>query len=135
VNICSKYRREGRLSGEDLKAASYDELLDLKVLVDENTAQIREQLDSAKSDAAATGIYADRNWFRSATAAMRIKGQLGQRIQNEIRRKKQLEKEERQMEQHDREWLLMRAMDEVLTSEQKQRVVLKVAELQGVSTT
>lgn len=73
--------------------ASKDELLALKLKVDEDIASISLQIAEAKARAATTGDYSDRSWFLKANHAQRYYGQYSQRIQIELSRVKKEEKE------------------------------------------
>lgn len=51
--------------------------------VTEEIAQIKTQIGAAKAEAAATGNYADRDWFLRANHALRMKGREHQLLQTE----------------------------------------------------
>jgi hypothetical protein len=50
------------------------ELEDERDEIEEAMAEIRGQLDRAKAHTAATGEYADRQWYNAAKHALRMKG-------------------------------------------------------------
>lgn len=57
-------------------------------------AQIRLQIDTAKSDSV-TGIYSDPDWFRRANYALKMKGIEHQRLMREMGKKKEEERKAR----------------------------------------
>lgn len=55
-------------------------------------AKINTQVDRAKSNAAATGNYSDRDWFQRASAARRLHGVEQQLIQAELGKRRKAER-------------------------------------------
>lgn len=51
-----------------------DDLNDELAEIDERRADIRGQIEKAKADRITTGVYADPDWFRRATGALRHLG-------------------------------------------------------------
>lgn len=124
MNIRDAYRDSNRVSRKDLAEAIEDDLLELKVLVDDEIGHIAEQLTEAKAKAASTGDYSDADWYRRATSAKRIKGRLSQRIQNELARRKRARIESNAHQQREGKLhFLLEAMNQVLTPEQKEKVL------------
>lgn len=60
--------------------------------VTQELAEIKTQLDFAKSDAAETGNYSDPDWFNRARHAARMKGREHQLIQTELGKRKKAER-------------------------------------------
>lgn len=131
MNICDEYRNKIKITNEMLIEATEEELIALLELVNEDTTSITIQIETAKAELKTSGVYADPEWYQKATAARKIKGQLSQRIQHEITRKKKARKEKNREQyqqdrvkyQEDKVGSLLRAMDQVLTLEQKQQVL------------
>ncbi len=84
---------------EDLVALGREELLRLKNLIVEDARSIKQQLQAARSEAAATGLRADRRWYNSATTALRIKNAQEHRITAALGQLRREEKE-RNSERH-----------------------------------
>lgn len=63
--------------------------------VPEEMAKIRSSLLEAKGKAAATGDYADRNWFNRASYALRMKGHEHQLVLQELAKRKREERRTR----------------------------------------
>lgn len=131
MDLCAEYQGNGNVSKESLKAASEDELIDLKIEVDDDIIRITDQINAAKAEHIESGSYANADWYRRATTAKKIKGHLSQRIQIELARKK----EERKKKDHerrdiDRAGYLLEAMKQVLTPEQYEKVIGVRKELQ-----
>lgn len=78
----------------ELRSLSDDSIDELLVSVCRDIAQIKYQLETAKSESV-NGKYADPVWFRSATHALRMKGIQHQQLTVEKSRRNRLEKEER----------------------------------------
>ncbi|OGY41886.1 MAG: hypothetical protein A2Y82_05540 [Candidatus Buchananbacteria bacterium RBG_13_36_9] len=131
MNICEEYLRHGKITNEVLKDATIEELTALKSLVNEDITSIKNQLDEAKAKLIANGEYADANWHQKANAAKRIKGQLSQRIQEELSRKKQIrlaeerkqKDERRKQNEKDQVGYLIEAIHRVLTPKQAEKVL------------
>lgn len=83
-----KIKLGGDVYQVDLSDMSRDELISLKNQLDSELDDIKLQIKSAESRAAATGVYADRDWFYSAIAARKKKGRQVQRIQQELGKRK-----------------------------------------------
>ena len=67
------------------------DLIQLKNIIDDEIAAIKEQLDNARTDKLVTGIYSDPAWWRSANSALRMKGRFVQKLQRQIGLAKQEE--------------------------------------------
>jgi hypothetical protein len=75
-------RAEAADEFEDLIGGmSREELLACKATLEDEMASIRNQLDHARVQRQLTGQYADADWYRRASAALRLKGRDAQRIQ------------------------------------------------------
>ena len=74
--LISKVKENRGINQSELKSLDMDGLLELKMAVDEDLAQVSCQLDLAKAKASSTGQYSDPDWFSRATMAKRIKGLL-----------------------------------------------------------
>jgi len=99
-------------------------LIALKELVDEDITHIKNKLDVVKTELITKKIYANPDWYRRATAAKRIKGQLSQCLQNEIaQRKRERKARDRELNEKDRIGYLLEAMKQVLTPEQVEKVL------------
>ena len=68
-----------------------EELEHQLVEVGGNLARVKTQLDYAKSEAAETGNYSDRDWFNRAKHAKRMLGREHQLIQAELGKRKKRE--------------------------------------------
>lgn len=123
-NACDLYRETGRVYPELICMMKEPDLLTLKTFVNPDITYIKAQIDEAKGRAAATADYSDREWFRKATSALRIKGLLSQRIQSELGKRRQ-QRKNRNREENERRTvtLLMRAIGEVLSEEWRQKVL------------
>jgi hypothetical protein len=75
---------------ENYRNYTDEQLQDTQVILLEDMASIRYQLESAKSAAALENEYADADWFRKATYALRMKGAQQQAISIEVGRRKRL---------------------------------------------
>lgn len=76
----------------DVTKMSTDELEKRLRAVMQELAEVKTQIDFAKSEAAETGNYSDADWFNRARHAVRMKGREHQLIQAELGKRK---KEER----------------------------------------
>ena len=122
--LVDEYRKQRRALCSQLDGAEYDELVDLKLVVDQEILSISDDLAKAKTKLIQDGAWSDPDWFRRATMAKRIKGQLSQRIQLLMSRKKKIIKEQnRAKDESNQVRLLFDAMNTVLTPEQKKQVV------------
>jgi len=65
----------------DLQSMTRQQLLELKLLVNEEINAIKSQLEAAKTTQHQTGEYANPDWFRRANSALRIKQMQIQKIQ------------------------------------------------------
>jgi ubiquitin len=130
MNVLEEYAESGRVKPANLKEASTEELLELKQEVDTNIAAIGGELMEAKANATAHGEYSDPDWFRRATMAKKMKGQLSQRIQTALSKKKAEQKEKNRRENEQTfEKRLLKAMDMVLEPEVKEQVLEKARNL------
>jgi len=75
---------------ENYRNYTDEQLQDTQVILLEDMASIRYQLEAAKSNAATDGEYADADWFRKATYALRMKGAQQQAISIEVGRRKRM---------------------------------------------
>ena len=75
-----------------LGGKTIDELLAEKLSLDERNTAIKNQISEAKAHWAATGRYADPDWYSRATSAQRIIGRKSQTLQLRI---SQLRREEK----------------------------------------
>jgi hypothetical protein len=75
---------------ENYRNYTDEQLQDTQVILLEDMASIRYQLEAAKSNAAMDGEYADADWFRKATYALRMKGAQQQAISIEVGRRKRM---------------------------------------------
>ncbi|MBN1326244.1 hypothetical protein JW977_04700 [Candidatus Falkowbacteria bacterium] len=124
MSICDDYRNKMKINDEMISNAADEELTTLLENVNEDIAIITIQLDKAKVDLKVTGLRADPEWFQKASAAKKIKGQLSQRIQNELSRRKKVRREKnRQQSEKEGVRSLLRAINLVLTPEQKKKVL------------
>ena len=124
MSICDDYRNKLKITPKMLKDALDDELITLKELVCEDITMISIQLDKAKAEFKTDGIPSNNAWFQNASAAKKIKGQLNLKIQNELGRRKKIQKEKNR-EQHEKDLVnsLLKAINLALTPEQKERVL------------
>ena len=119
MNILEKYNVKMQISQGDLRAATDDELLGLKVIVDTEIAKIGSQLSLAKSKAR-KGEYSDSAWFNRAKMAKKLLGQLSQRIQNELARRRA---ERRKNHEYRRKYeTLLRAINETIAVDQREKL-------------
>ncbi|OGY41116.1 MAG: hypothetical protein A2Y67_00700 [Candidatus Buchananbacteria bacterium RBG_13_39_9] len=133
MKICDEYRNKVRITSDMIQAATDDELIELKELVNEDITSIAIQLDDAKTKLSTQGIYSDPEWYHKAFAAKKIKGQLNLKIQNEMSRRRKAHAGEvrRQREEEkilkkegkDRLAYLIEAMKQVLTTGQFEEVM------------
>ena len=72
----------------DLSDKSVEDLLELKLELETDLDSIRAQIDAARSKAAATGVYADADWWRKVNWAKKLKGRMCQKLQLEIRKRR-----------------------------------------------
>jgi hypothetical protein len=68
----------------DLATLNREQLLQMRADTEADLANIKAQLDAAGAVWAATGVYADPNWYRRAKVAARYKGALHQRINAQL---------------------------------------------------
>ena len=124
MNIYDKYRARKRITGNMLTKATTEDLVTLKELVDREIGAINDQLIGVKNQVKINGIYADPDWYRRVNSAKRFKGQLSQRIQNELGRRKRDQKRINQQKNGKSQFKsLLEAMKLVLTEEQVESVL------------
>ena len=82
----------------DLEKMTLDEMEAKLLEVTESLAKVKSQLSFARSEAAATGKYCDRDWFQSAKHAERMMGVDHQKLLRAISKKKQEEKRTKHLE-------------------------------------
>ncbi len=134
MNICSKYVDSRRISTTDIKIADSEELLELKSIIDGDILAINDQLGKARTERITNGTYADPDWYRRAMTAKGAKGQLSQRIQNELRLRRKENSQQRMISDSERKYTsLVQALHLVLTAEQVDEVVQKARELRRSS--
>jgi hypothetical protein len=123
------YVNTGKVTPEQLQVATYDELLDLKLKVDEDIGEIQIKITQAKAKAV-KGEFSNPDWFARINTAKHIKRALSQRLQREIGKRGKAEREQRNVK-HESSYSerLHRAMDEVLDPQTKQKI-LQLAQAQ-----
>lgn len=67
----------------NLEGLTEEELVRLKLETDASIAHIQSQIDSARIDAQ-EGEYSDRNWWKKANSARKIKGVQSQQLQHAL---------------------------------------------------
>jgi hypothetical protein len=75
---------------ENYRNYTDDELQEANLLLLQDIASIKYQLETAKSDAMTEGDYADPAWFRKANYALRMKGINQQALTAEMGRRRRL---------------------------------------------
>ncbi len=108
MDILQRYLSGQKVSIDQMRSASFDDILELKIQVDADIAGISIQLDRAKEDVRLHGTYSDPSWFNSATMAKKMKGVLSQTIQNVLGQRRRVEDEERRKSFEGRVILAMR---------------------------
>ena len=113
-----------------LPSRSVDDLLSIKLRVDDSIRDVKAQVDEARASAAAEGAYADRDWWQRANGFIRIASRFSQEIQLEIRRRKTSEKSRnREIDQQSYATALKKVMNELLTGVQKQAIYDRANEI------
>ena len=79
----------------DLRTMDRQGLLLLKTELQETFDRIKGQLDQARSEQAAYGLYSDPDWYRKAQAAKRFTGSDMQKVQFVLSQRKKQEREKR----------------------------------------
>lgn len=79
---------DGEQRNVDLSKMSRAALVELRDKLQDELVQIKIQLDTAKARVHTDGEYADADWYASAMAAKRLKGQQLQRIQTQLGKKR-----------------------------------------------
>jgi len=79
----------GVYTPDDLENMSYDELTGIMEECEDAVRLISDQLAKAKAEKAATGKYADPDWYASAKSAMKIFERFRTRIARLRKKKKQ----------------------------------------------
>jgi hypothetical protein len=79
----------------DIRAMDRGELLLLKISIESDIDAIKSQIREAQNRVAVEHEYADRDWYRRANDAAKIKGRQGQLIQARLGILKQQEREAR----------------------------------------
>ncbi len=87
MSLQTKYLAN-ELKAKDMISVQDSELLDLKIVIDNDIAYISATITEAKAKTISEGEYSDREWFRRATIAKKIKGGQSQMIQNELRKRR-----------------------------------------------
>lgn len=81
-------------------------LLDWKIKIDTDLANMTHQINNAKELARQTGQYADSGWFARIRIAKRFTGQMSQLIQNRVK-KLRSEQHQHKVLTHDRAFVLI----------------------------
>lgn len=76
----------------DLTTLSRDDLLALKVAIDEGLHGVRTQLEVARAQVRERGVYSDRSWYTKAQSALRHYQTASQRVQLALRQQRQADK-------------------------------------------
>lgn len=105
------------------------DLIQLKNIIDDEIASIKEQLDEAKTEQLVTGTYADPGWWRKANSALRMKGRFVQKIQRQIGLAKQ---DEHQQSSVTFERHFISVAREVLDKETYSAIIEKAQSLSAV---
>ena len=132
MDALAKYKNGERISSSELSGLTEEGLLELKELIDEDLLHIGNQLLQAKQEVVTNGVYSDTDWFRRATFAKKVKGQLSQKIQNEMRkrRKDRGEGSKNFSEQDAFIRALLRVMDDLLLPAEKKEILAKAKIMQ-----
>ena len=120
----SKTLRNNRLNitEYDIKECSDTvQLLEWKMEVDKDSAEISQQINIAKAKALG-GEYSDPIWFQNAIGAKKCQGMLSQMIQNRI---SMLNKENKEIQNNKNENMLKRFM-EIASQELPEKTFLKL---------
>jgi len=120
------HRSQRDWSKYNVESMGRDELLTLLQELAQEMDSIRAQIDDAKAEAAANGVYSDRDWFRRANVALRARGRFHQRIQmrlSSLRRAERAENARQTVEHTPLETHFMRAAKEVLPRETYERIM------------
>jgi hypothetical protein len=99
-----------------------EELLDLKIRVDEAVHKVNNQLLDARTTWSTTGQYADRDWYRRATNAVASYKRQGQRIQAELSRLTLRKKQSNLDKDHEWHRVFQKVAYELLPTEQYEMV-------------
>lgn len=97
-----KYR-EPLLDPKTVEGKTREQLLEMKLQVDEERAKIKSQIAKAQALAMETGEYSDRDWYRRANNAMSAFGRQSQRIQGAIAQRRD-EKKRQNILDNPRTW-------------------------------
>lgn len=84
-----RIKTNGEYRDIDLGQMNAPELLALKVELETDLDNIKYQLETAEAETAASGIYADSNWYHAAKLAQRRKGRQVQQIQLELKNRRE----------------------------------------------
>jgi hypothetical protein len=103
----------------DVNSLSREQILDMLPQLTAEMDEIRTQIEDAKAKAAATGDYADREWFRRAKYALRAKGRLHQQLQYRLG----VLRKERSTQSTEVEKQFVNVAREVLPDEQFHRIL------------
>lgn len=115
-----------------LPTRSTEELLELKIRSDEKMALVKTQIEAARAEASVSGTYADNDWWIRANGLCRMLASLSQRIQLELRKRKQL-RSAAQKQADDTEFLaaLKQAMRQHLADEKYRQIIEAATEIQA----
>ena len=132
MDALAKYKNGGRLNSSELSGLTEEGLLELKELIDEDLLRIGNQLLRAKQEVITNGMYADTDWYRKATFAKKIKGQLSQKIQNELRKRRRERgtSPQRFTDQDAFIRAILKVMDDILLPAEKKEILAKAKIIQ-----
>lgn len=77
----------------DVSSLNREDLMEFRILLQEEIDQIAAQLNKAKGNAAANGVYSDPEWYRAAETAKKIRGRYMQEIQLQLRKARKFDSE------------------------------------------
>ena len=132
MDVLAKYKNGERINSSELSGLTEAELLELKAHIDEDLFFIGDQLFQAKQKVVTSGEYADASWYRRATFAKRIKGQLSQKVQNELgkRRRERRDAPVRLSEHEAFIKALLKVMDDFVLPVEKTEIIAKAKVVQ-----
>lgn len=102
----------------NVNEATTAELIQYRAEVDTQIRDIREQVNNAKRTAYVSGQYADSEWFRRASTALRIKQNVSTTIQAELAKRNQQRRTEAHMQGATFERAFVRVAKRTLPPEQ-----------------
>ncbi len=99
-----------------------DELLSCKASIEDEMASIRAQLEEARAHRVRTNQFADPDWYRRATAALRLKGRQCVRVQNRLSEMREAQKRSNISKQPTEHECFIRAARRLLSEEMYDRI-------------